>query len=41
MLAFLHENCSVVEAAVKGSGDLSDENAERLIESINNFKESF
>lgn len=41
MLAYLHENCSGIEGAVNTTGDLSDDNSERLAVFINNFKESF
>ena len=41
MLDYLHTNCTAAENAVKATGDLSDESAERLKEALNLFKESY
>ena len=40
MLDFLHNNCASVENAVNSTGDLDEEDANRLADSLNSFKES-
>ena len=40
MLAYLHNNCASVENAVNATGDLDDEDAKRLADSLNLFKDT-
>ena len=39
MLEYLHNNCASVENAVNSTGDLDDEDAKRLADSLNSFKD--
>lgn len=41
MLAYLHDNCASIENAVNGTGDLTDGDSDRIIDSLNHFKESY
>lgn len=41
MLSYLRGSCASVENAVNSTGDLSDENEKRLLDALNQFKESY
>ncbi len=41
MLSFLRSSCASVENSVNTTGDLSDENEKRLLDSLKQFKESY
>ena len=40
LLTYLHNNCASVENAVNTTGDISEENEKRLVDSLINFKDS-
>ena len=41
MLSYLRGSCASAENAVNSTGDLSDENEKRLLDALNQFKESY